>query len=132
MKNDVDQAVWFLNSNSDVRSSYFLETVATEFDIQGLELDWCLVAWDADLRHNGQVFEHFDFRGTRWNKRRQEPSKKLLENAYRVLLTRARQGMVIFVPEGDTSDGTRLPPFYDHTYEYLLACGAESIDGQVE
>ncbi|CAN5326588.1 DUF2075 domain-containing protein [soil metagenome] len=127
VKNEFDPAVWFLNPQEDVRASYFLETVATEFDIQGLELDWVLVAWDADLRHNGDQFEHFKFTGTRWNRRNSLEEKQFLENAYRVLLTRARQGLVIFIPEGHEDDVTRRPAFYDKTFEYLLECGFQSL-----
>lgn len=127
VKNDFDAPVWFLNVPEDVRSSNFLEIVATEFDTQGLELDWALLAWDADLRHNGERFEHWNFRGTRWQRRNAEADKRFLENAYRVLLTRARQGLVVFVPEGDAVDSTRDPSFYDSTYNYLRACGLEPL-----
>lgn len=127
VKNDFDASNWFLSGRDDVRSSYFLETVATEFDIQGLELDWVLLAWDADLRHTGQRFEHFEFSGTKWNRRKAAEGKQFLENAYRVLLTRARQGMVIFVPNGNAGDRTRSPEFYEETYRYLLRCGFEEI-----
>ena len=102
--------------------------MATEFDIQGLELDWCLIAWDADYRYRGPSFEHWEFSGTNWHRRNQEASRRYLENAYRVLLTRARQGMVIFVPEGDPADHTRPPAFYEETYQYFLDCGIPSLD----
>src|SRR5688500_5738236 len=117
-----------MNDIIDVRSCHFLEDVATEFDIQGLELDWCLVAWDADFRFRDGQFEHWNFSGSSWNRRNQESAQRYLENAYRVLLTRARQGMVIFVPLGDVSDGTRLPDFYDGTYQYLLDCGIRPVE----
>uniref|UniRef100_Q0HZW3 Schlafen group 3-like DNA/RNA helicase domain-containing protein n=1 Tax=Shewanella sp. (strain MR-7) TaxID=60481 RepID=Q0HZW3_SHESR len=123
VKNEIDPAKWFLSGAEDIRSAEFLEDVATEFDVQGLELDWCVVAWDADYRFNAQAFEHWQFVGTKWQKRSQLVRQKYLENAYRVLLTRARQGMVIFVPKGDKSDETRDPNFYDHTYKYLIDCG---------
>lgn len=123
VKNDFDAPVWFLNAPEDVRSSNFMEVVATEFDTQGLELDWALVAWDADFRHNGTTFEHWNFRGAQWQRRRSEVDRRFLENAYRVLLTRARQGMVLFIPEGDEMDPTRDRAFYDNTYAYLLECG---------
>lgn len=123
VKNKIDPAKWFLSGADDIRSAEFLEDVATEFDVQGLELDWCVVAWDADYRFNAQAFEHWQFVGTKWQKRSQLVRQKYLENAYRVLLTRARQGMVIFVPKGDKSDETRDPNFYDHTYKYLIDCG---------
>jgi hypothetical protein len=128
-KNKISAADWFLNGPDDVRSGHYLEDVATEFDIQGLELDWCLVAWDADFRFHWGGFEHWEFVGTRWNRRNQEASRRYLENAYRVLLTRARQGMVIFVPEGDPLDHTRLPEFYDETFRFLVSCGLPRLDG---
>jgi schlafen family protein len=127
VKNQLSPADWFLNGPDDVRSCHYLEDVATEFDIQGLELDWCLVAWDADYRYRNGQFEHWNFSGTRWNQRNQDAARRYLQNAYRVLLTRARQGMVIFVPEGDPTDQTRLPTFYDQTYTFLLDCGIQSI-----
>lgn len=126
-KNRISAADWFLNRPDDVRSCHFLEDVATEFDVQGLELDWCLVAWDADLRYNWGRFEHWEFSGTSWNRRKQEAGRRYLENAYRVLLTRSRQGMAIFVPAGDALDRTRLPEFYDETYRFLLECGLPQL-----
>jgi DUF2075 family protein len=133
VKNRLSAADWFLNPQDDIRSCHFLEDVATEFDIQGLELDWCLLGWDADYRYHktdgtqdGQ-FEHWKFTGTSWKRRQQEEQQRYLENAYRVLLTRARQGMVIFVPQGDAEDATRLPEYLDGTFEYLLSCGVEVL-----
>ncbi|MES2047017.1 MAG: DUF2075 domain-containing protein [Pseudomonadota bacterium] len=133
VKNRLTAADWFLNPQDDIRSCHFLEDVATEFDIQGLELDWCLIGWDADYRYqktdgkqDGQ-FEHWKFTGTSWKRRQQEEQQRYLENAYRVLLTRARQGMVIFVPQGDAEDATRLPEYLNGTLEYLLACGVEVL-----
>jgi hypothetical protein len=123
VKNQISAADWFLNGPDHIRSCHFLEDVATEFDIQGLELDWCLIAWDADLRFVNGRFQHWSFSGTRWNSVNKPIARKYLENAYRVLLTRARQGMVIFVPEGDPSDPTRPPVYYDETYEFLRQCG---------
>ncbi len=125
--NRLEPAQWFLNEPLDVRSSDAMELVATEFDIQGLELDWSLIGWDADLRHTGKEFKHWQFKGTAWQARRSASSQRFLENAYRVLLTRARQGMVIFVPMGDASDPTRASEFYDGTYEYLRRCGLEGL-----
>ena len=106
-----------------MRSSYYLEDVATEFDIQGLELDWVCVTWDADFRYSNKGWEHWSFRGDRWNHIRKNERKNYLKNAYRVLLTRARQGMVIVVPPGDSEDPTRNPLFYDATFEYLKEIG---------
>ena len=123
----VDVINWFLNGKDDVRSSYFLEDVATEFDIQGLELDWTCVAWDADLSYQGSCWISKNFRGTRWQYIRDETRKLYLKNAYRVLLTRARQGMVIFIPYGSEKDKTRLPKFYDGTYNYLKEIGLNSL-----
>ena len=128
VKSKVDPPNWFLNDKEDIRSSYFLEETATEFDIQGLELDWTCVCWDADLRFNNWQWQYKSFRGTSWNNVNDDIRKLYLKNAYRVLLTRARQGMVIFVPEGDPSDHTRHPEFYDQTAEYLMQCGIPLID----
>ncbi|MFZ6843332.1 DNA/RNA helicase domain-containing protein [Undibacterium sp. RuTC16W] len=109
VKNRLSAADWFLNEQDDVRSCHFLEDVATEFDIQGLEFDWCLVAWDADYRYVNGQFEHWKFTGTTWKRRQQEEQQRYLENAYRVLLIRARQGMVFFVTLGNAEDATRVP-----------------------
>ena len=122
-----DAPAWFLNPRSDPRSSYCLEYAATEFKVQGLELDWVCVAWDADLRRAGGGWDHREFRGDAWTTIRKEDKKRYLENAYRVLLTRARQGMVIFVPEGDPLDGTRRSEYYDGTYRYLRDMGVEEL-----
>ncbi|MFN3228766.1 MAG: DUF2075 domain-containing protein [Asticcacaulis sp.] len=119
VKGDNDPANWFLNGKEDIRSSYYLEEVATEFDIQGLELDWTGMCWDADLRMEGGNWAHYNFKGTKWQNVKDRFRRAYLANAYRVLLTRARQGMVIFVPHGDELDPTRLPQFYDETYEFL-------------
>lgn len=123
VKNSIEPENWFLAPGDDIRSSLFLEDAATEFDVQGLELDWSLVAWDADLRMVNGAFEHWRFAGTRWQKRSQKDSQRYLENAYRVLLTRSREGMIIFVPRGDSSDATRLPEYYQGISDYLAACG---------
>jgi Schlafen group 3, DNA/RNA helicase domain len=114
---------WFLDGKEDVRSSYYLEDVATEFHVQGLELDWTCVVWDADFRHTTNGWQHRSFRGHRWNQVKQDARKHYLKNAYRVLLTRARQGMVIVVPPGARDDPTRSPEFYDPTFEYLKGIG---------
>lgn len=127
VKNSIDPINWFLNDEKDIRSSYFLEDVATEFDVQGLELDWTCVAWDADLRHNGTEWLRRSFRGAKWQTVNDEDAKRYLKNAYRVLLTRARQGMVIFVPNGSSEDETRPHSFYDETFNYLRALGVVEI-----
>ena len=119
---------WFLNDRDDTRSSYYLEDVATEFQVQGLELDWACVTWDGDFRYKGSGWNYHEFRGTKWTNVRKEENQSYLRNAYRVLLTRARQGMVIFVPEGNSSDPTRSPEFYDMTHQYLTDIGIPSLD----
>jgi hypothetical protein len=123
----VDPVHYFLNSRTDTRSSYYLEDAATEFQVQGLELDWVCVTWDSDFRFNGSGWNYHDFRGERWCNINHEDNRTYLRNAYRVLLTRARQGMVIFVPPGNLSDPTRLPEFYDPTFNYLRSLGIPEI-----
>ena len=118
---------WFLEGKDDVRSSYYLEDVATEFDVQGLELDWACITWDADLRYSKKGWAHWSFEGSRWKHIKKPERQAYQKNAYRVLLTRARQGMVIVVPQGDSADPTRNPVFYDTTYEYLREIGLPLI-----
>ena len=120
---DVDPVQWFLNDRDDTRSSYYLEDAATEFQVQGLELDWTCVTWDADLRSSSLGWSYHDFRGSRWQNINNEFNRGYLKNAYRVLLTRARQGMVIFVPPGHSADPTRNPAYYDSTFQYLIGLG---------
>ena len=127
IRSQIDPIHWFLDGRNDVRSSYYLEDVATEFHIQGLELDWACVTWDADFRYSETGWQHRSFMGDRWNQINKTERKTYLKNAYRVLLTRARQGMVIVVPEGDPLDPTRKPEFYDPTYRYLKAIGLKII-----
>jgi DUF2075 family protein len=127
VKSPMNPIHWFLNGKDDVRSSYYLEDVATEFHIQGLELDWVCITWDADFRYSKEGWKHLSFRGNRWNNIRKEERKIYLKNAYRVLLTRARQGMVIVVPRGDFEDPTRKPTFYNSTFEYLQNIGFTEI-----
>ncbi|MFN7992854.1 MAG: DUF2075 domain-containing protein [Bryobacteraceae bacterium] len=124
---DIDPVHWFLNDRKDTRSSFYLEDAATEFQIQGLELDWICVTWDADLRMDRQGWRHHAFRGDVWTTIHKPDRKRYQLNAYRVLLTRARQGMVIFVPPGDVCDPTRDPQFYDETYRYLAALGLQTV-----
>lgn len=123
VKSTVDPIHWFLDPKDDVRSSYYLEDVATEFDIQGLELDWACVVWDGDFRLTNNGWAHYSFCGDRWNTIRKEERKMYLKNAYRVLLTRARQGMIIVVPEGNLEDPTRKAEYYDPVYIYLKDIG---------
>jgi len=127
IKAKIDPKNWFLNGKDDIRSSYFFEEVATEFDIQGLELDWTCVAWDADLRYSESQWDYKNFRGTKWQNTNDEIRRLYLKNTYRVLLTRARQGMVIFIPDGDDSDRTRKNEYYNGTYDYLKKIGIQSI-----
>lgn len=127
IKAEIDPVNWFLNGKEDIRSSYYLEDVATEFDVQGLELDWVGVCWDADLRREDDVWRLYNFKGTKWQTVNDSFRQVYLANSYRVLLTRARQGMIIFVPQGDVRDPTRPPSFYDETYAFLKNCGIEEI-----
>ncbi len=119
----VDPVQWFLHDKGDVRSSFYLEDAATEYRVQGLELDWACVTWDADFRRVRDGWEHWKFVGHRWNRVRSPERQIYIKNAYRVLLTRARQGMVIFVPEGEDTDHTRKKEYYDRTFDYLHSIG---------
>ncbi|NLL23322.1 MAG: DUF2075 domain-containing protein, partial [Tissierellia bacterium] len=127
VKNDISVANWFLNDKDDVRSSYYLEDVVTEFDIQGLELDYTIVAWDADFRFENNEWHYYIFSGTRWNNVKLASKQNYLKNSYRVLLTRARQGMVIFIPKGSDDDKTRLKKYYNGIFEYLKSIGITVI-----
>ncbi len=131
---EVDPVHWFLDGREDLRSSFALEDAATEFDVQGLEIDWACIAWDGDVRHTGSGWtyhkvQHNLQNGSRWVNigERNTWGRIYALNAYRVLLTRARQGMVICVPQGQAADPTRKPEFYDRTYEYLAGLGISSI-----
>ena len=124
---------WFLEDDTDIRSSNALEDTLTEFKVQGLEIDWACVAWDADFRLNKEhtAWQHYQLRsGTRWQNINTPINKEYQINAYRVLLTRARQGMVIVVPNGDNGvppDETRKPEWYDGIYNYLKEIGIKEI-----
>ena len=128
---------WFLDDKRDLRSSMSLEDVATEFDVQGLELDWTCLTWDGDLRYTPNGWEYYSIGARKapdseqaihkWNKVNNPENREYQLNAYRVLLTRARQGMIICVPEGDDSDPTRKPKYYNATYEYLKSLGLEEL-----
>lgn len=132
-----DNAVhWFLEDKTDVRSSNYLEEAATEIQVQGLEVDYSCVLWDADLRCEGACWSFWKFNGkTQWTPEKNAENRKYMLNAYRVLLTRSRQGMVICIPEGNgrltpegfPEDATRLPDFYDHTYEYFRRLGLPEL-----
>lgn len=134
IKAKINPAEWFLNGKRDVRSCQYLEDVATEFDIQGLELDWVGVCWDANFRYvypgnEAGQWTFCRFSGTKWQKVSKADRIRYLANSYRVLLTRARQGMVIFVPKGSDDDPTRPKSFYDDTFRFLRECGVEEIRG---
>lgn len=134
---DEDNAVhWFLEDKTDVRSSNYLEEAATEIQVQGLEVDFSCVLWDADMRYEDDKWTFWKFNGkTQWIPEKNIETQKYMLNAYRVLLTRARQGMVICIPEGNgqltpegfPEDPTRLPSFYNSTYEYLKRLGINEI-----
>lgn len=128
---DIDVKNWFLAPSDDLRSSNMLEIAASEFKVQGLEIDWAIVCWDADLRRMSDCedWDYYSFRGSKWQHRKQPDQKRYLLNSYRVLLTRARQGMVLFVPRGvDTEeDPTRNSEYYDRIYDYLRSCGIKVL-----
>ena len=124
---EINHVGWFLNGKENVDSSYYLEVAASEFKVQGLEIDYALLAWDADLRRVNGEFDYFKFRGKRWNHVNIQQRQMYLKNAYRVLLTRARQGLIIYVPSGDSYDKTRPPEIYDEIYKYLQSTGIIEI-----
>ena len=135
VKRNTDPVHYFLGSKDDPRSSYYLEDIASEFDVQGLELDYTIVAWDGDLRMSGSQsnWSYHDFRGDKWNNINSVDNKGYIKNAYRVLLTRARQGMVIFIPFGNNPpDKTRDSAYYDGTYQYLKSLGIRELVSEAE
>ena len=138
---DENAVHWFLDDKNNIRSSNYLEDAATEIQVQGLELDYTCLLWDADMRYEKGCWHFYRFNGqTKWveqtadTESKQELIKYML-NAYRVLLTRARAGMVICVPVGNLNknlngfweDETRKPEYYDGTYQYLKGIGIEEI-----
>jgi hypothetical protein len=123
----VDPVSWFLAGKQDTRSSFYLEDAGTEFQVQGLELDWTCVVWDGDLRYVGDQWGYFSFKGERWERVKKEQRQRYLLNAYRVLLTRARQGTVLVVPEGDAHDATRSPSIYDPVFALLRGIGLPEV-----
>ncbi len=127
VKAKIDGPTWFLNDRDDIRSSLACEEVGTEFDVQGLELDWAGVCWDADFRYNKGDWDPHRFRGTRWQRVNAVERKIYLRNAYRVIMTRARQGVVIFIPRGSDIDETRRPEYYDGTFAHLKKCGLQEL-----
>ena len=133
---DENAVHWFLEDKNDIRSSNYLEEAATEIQVQGLELDYACVLWDADMRYAANGWEFYKFNGkNKWNPENNPENRKYMLNAYRVLLTRARQGIVICVPQGNSrlnsegfpEDPTRLPSFYDSTYEYFKSLGVKEL-----
>jgi hypothetical protein len=127
VKNEITAEDWFLNDATDVRSSNYLELVATEFDIQGLEIDYVCLAWDINFYYNNGKWNYQSFEGTKWKSINSEIDKSYLRNAYRVLMTRARQGLIIFLPYGDNLDPTRPKELYDSTYKFLVECGIQTV-----
>ena len=130
VKNEISAPNWFLNPKDDIRSSYFLEETATEFDIQGLEIDWTCIAWGANFHLNNGKWKHQNFKGSKWMNINLDTEKEYLKNTYRVLLTRARQGMVIYLPNGSEQDHTRPKGYYDETYKYLKEIGIPELKTQ--
>jgi len=126
VKNDISPTDWFLNHQDDTRSSYYLEDIATEFDIQGLEIDYTCVTWDINLYYD-EGWQFQNFKGSKWQNIKKDATKSYLLNAYRVLLTRARQGMIIFIPAVDGTDPTRPQKHYDSIYNYLISCGLDIL-----
>jgi hypothetical protein len=124
---DIDVGKWFLSNASDIRSSTFLELPATEFEIQGLERDWICLAWDQNLTRDANGWIYRNFCGSKWKLVQHELKKEYLLNTYRVLLTRGREGLVIFVPQGDSQDITRTPAHYDSIYAYLRCIGIPEL-----
>lgn len=120
---------WFLAERDDFRSSFQLEVAATEFQCQGLELDWVGLCWGDDLvwSHECEAWESRILRGARWANLKNIRNREYLLNKYRVLLTRAREGTIIWVPPGDPSDPTRDPVRLQATADYLLQCGARQL-----
>ena len=125
--NEIKPVKWFLEGKDDVDSSFYLEITATEFAVQGLEIDYGIVAWDGDVRYCDGDFLYKRFTRNMWCNVNKEERRRYMKNAYRVLLTRSRQGMVIYVPEGNENDVTTAPELYDGTYEYLKSIGIEEI-----
>lgn len=123
----INHQCWFLEGKNNINSSFYLEVAASEFKVQGLELDYSLLAWDADFRYEDGNFGYYQFKGKSWNHIKDTQKRRYLKNAYRVLLTRARQGLVIYIPKGDPEDATRKSEFYDGTYQYLVDLGIETI-----
>ena len=125
--NDIKPVKWFLEGKDNVDSSFGLEVTATEFEVQGLEIDYGIVAWDGDVRYENGNFVYRRFSRSMWCNVNKEERRKYMKNAYRVLLTRSRQGMIIYVPEGNPKDPTTMPELYDSTFEYLKSIGLQVV-----
>lgn len=123
----IEPEKWFLANRDDVRSSDALEDAGTEFDVQGLELDWACLCWDANMRRVNDAWQALQFKGTRWQAVNDQTRQAYVANSYRVLLTRARQGLVVFVPEGSIEDHTRPPIAYDAIHSFLKLCGFSEL-----
>ena len=130
----IKETDWFLNDATDIRSSSFLELAATEYATQGLELDYIGLCWGADFRRSERAWQYHALSGTRWQEKNDPDNESqiikraFMKNTYRVLLSRAREGLIIWVPEGDVSDPTRLPEIYDLTAQFLQECGVQLVD----
>ena len=124
---EFDAVKWFLRGKDNIDSSYFMEIAASEFKIQGLEIDYAIVAWEGDYRYQNGEFRYHRFRGEKWQSVHDAMLQRYLRNGYRVLLTRARQGYVIYVPKGSDYDPTRPPSYYDETYQYLISTGIKEL-----
>lgn len=123
---------WFLNLPPDVRSSNQLEVAASEYDCQGLELDFVGLCWGGDLYYDATsgAWKFEKFIGTKWQVVRSTVDHEYILNKYRVLLTRAREGAIVWVPRGDSRDSTRDPKRFDETAEFLIRCGlSEALPG---
>lgn len=127
VKSKIEPTKWFLSESEDIRSSDSLEDAATEFDVQGLELDWGCVCWDANYRRSSSKWTAMQFKGTKWQAVNDDARQRYIANSYRVLLTRARQGLVVFVPCGDDNDITRPIRVYDDIFNFLLECGFQTF-----
>lgn len=122
-------AHWYLNEQGDIRSSFALEVPANEYTCQGLELDFTCLCWGGDFLwgEDEQGWQHARLSGNSWQKQRTPTAQQFLQNSYRVLLTRAREGMVLWIPNGDDNDHTRPTEPLDATARFLVRCGAQII-----
>ena len=127
VSSNINHVGWFLNDKTNVDASFYLEVVASEFKVQGLEVDWGLLAWDIDFRYESRMFAYYKFRRDKWQHVNKEIQKRYMKNAYRVLLTRARQGLVMYVPIGNDMDNTTKRKYYDELYQYFKEVGIEEI-----